>query len=76
MDIEKKNSELKKKYALPELNKLRKDLGFWKLEEEENILKEIRKKIDEKIELFVKILSRMLQPDTVITDMQESAMFS
>ena len=66
---------IKKKYKLPEMEELQRTFGIGKIEEEP-ILAEIIKKIDDKVELFVKTIYRLMQPDTFISDMHESGAFT
>lgn len=75
-ETKKMYDELKKKYKLPEFEALKNEFGIGKIEEDTPILIEIMKKIDDKLDLFLKILNRMLQPDTTISDLYECKVFT
>jgi hypothetical protein len=76
-EIKKKYEELAKKYSLPSFNNLNNEFEISTIEHEEFLLREIRRKIYEKIEVYVKILESILQPDTSsLSDMYECRVFN
>lgn len=75
-DTKKRYDALKKKLGLPDFDVLKKDFGVGKIDEEEDMLSEILMKIDKRIELFDKIIDRMLQPDTTLADLYECKIFT
>lgn len=76
VDIKKAYNELKKKHALPDFNEINDEFEISTIEHEDFLLREIRKKIDEKTEIFLKILNSVLQPETNITELHECKEFS
>jgi len=75
-NIRKRYEELKSRYSLPAFDALESDFGISSIEKEENLLKEIRKKIEAKLDEFAEILSPLLQPEPLIKDMQEYKAFN
>lgn len=65
-----------KKHKLPSFDSLNNEFEINTIEESEFLLREIRRKIDDKIENFLKILEAILQPDTVLCDMHECRLFN
>lgn len=74
--IKEKYNELKKKYTLPDFNELNNEFEISAIENKEFLLREIRRKIDERAEAFLKILSTVLQPETNIAEIHECREFS
>ena len=68
-------AEIKKKYELPEFENINKDFQISSIEEKDFLLKEISKKMTEKIELFSNILEEILNPER-ISSSHESSMFT
>jgi len=62
-DIKEKYSELKKKYSLPDYDKINDEFEINSIESSEFLLRSVRRKIMEKFEIYIKILEGMLQPD-------------
>lgn len=75
-DIKKSYKSLKKKYKLPNFDELDKYFEIAGIEEETFLLREIRKKIAEKLEFFSKSLEGALQPETTLTQLYEAKFFS
>lgn len=75
-NIKKTYGSLKKKYNLPGFDELDRDFEIAGIEEETFLLREIRKKIAEKLEFFSKILEGTLQPETTLTQLYEAKFFS
>ena len=76
MGIKEKYQKLSKKYDLPSFDYLNKDFEIFTIEHEEFLLREIRRKINDKVELYVKFLDELLNPETSITNMHESKLFN
>jgi hypothetical protein len=65
--------ELQKRHKLPEFDALNADFDIDTIDpESKHLLKELTKKIFERIEVFKKILETALQPDVSILNMQEA----
>jgi hypothetical protein len=76
-EIKERYEDLTKKYKLPPFNSLNNEFEISTIENKEFLLREIRRKIDEKIELYVKLLEGILQPDTSsLSDMYECSVFN
>jgi hypothetical protein len=76
MEIEKEYEKLKKKYAIPDFNKLNLEFEITTLDSAEFLLRSVRKKIVEKIEALCKILEEILQPEANLSSMVEGKAFS
>ncbi len=76
MEPKEEYSRIRKKHSLPELEELQRTFSFGKLDSDEPVLAGIRKRIDEKTDLMLKILNRILQPETTIAEMNECREFS
>ncbi|NQU97888.1 hypothetical protein HQ533_00315 [Candidatus Woesearchaeota archaeon] len=74
--MEKEYNNLKKKHGLPNLKELDRDFQVSSIEAKNFLLKEIAKKISEKIELFANLLEEILNPETRLSALHESSMFS
>jgi hypothetical protein len=76
MTIKEDYEKLKGKYNLPNFKEIDNEFEVSTIDREEFLLREIRRKIDEKIELYVKVLERLLQPDpSSLSDMYECKIF-
>ncbi|MBI4438847.1 hypothetical protein HY640_02865 [Candidatus Woesearchaeota archaeon] len=71
----KKYEDMKKAYRLPSLNEIDTEFDIAKIDENGNIIREIREKIAEKIQAACDILSMVLHPDTDINSLYESRVF-
>jgi len=76
MEIKKKYLALGKKHKLPGFESLDQDFEISTIEFYDFLLREIRRKMTEKIEIFIKVLDGVLQPEAVICDMQECHVFN
>ncbi len=74
--IRKKYEELKKKYSLPDFEELNKEFEISAIEHDDFLLRQVRKKIIEKITVMSEILENFLHPDTKISDIYECRAFS
>lgn len=63
-DIKKNYELLKKKYNLPDFDRLNNEFEISLIEHEEFLLRDIVKKITEKVEIYAKLAESWLQPDT------------
>lgn len=71
--IETAYAEIEKKYKLPPFEALNKDFDIDVIDpENKHLMKEVAKKIFERIELFKKILETTMQPDVSLLSMQEA----
>jgi len=75
-ETKKKYEELADKYKLPSFDSLNKDFEISTIEETEFLLREIRRKIIEKLENYIKLLEGILHPEAGICDMYECGAFS
>jgi len=74
-DIKKAYTELKKSYKLPDFAQLNNDFEISTIENEEFLLREVLKKIDDRMEAFVKILNSILEPETNLCDLHQCKAF-
>ena len=75
-DIHEEYEKLKIKYKLPEFALIDDEFDIANIEEYSNMLRCIRERIAEKIEKACQMLEGILQPDTNISDLYESRVFS
>lgn len=73
--IEEKYNKIKSKYSLPDFNKLDFEFEISDIEDGKFVLREVRRKIIEKIETFCKMLEEVLQPEATVANLQESTFF-
>ncbi|MBW2966112.1 hypothetical protein KY342_03340 [Candidatus Woesearchaeota archaeon] len=76
MKIKEEYNKLKEKYNLPEFSDVDNEFEISIIEHEEFLLREIRRKITEKMEDYIKVLERILQPETVLSEMYECKIFT
>ena len=76
-DIKKHYEELKKKHSLPDYKSMDNDFEISKIDDTNFLLREISRKIIEKVEVFSGVLGFIVQPDTSsLADMHECGFFS
>jgi len=76
VNIRKVYDKLKSQYKLPEFESIDNDFEISYIEHDNFLLREIRRKISDKIEFYIKILEDVLQPDTnSMTNMHEYRSF-
>lgn len=75
MAIKDKYDELKKKNNLPDYSLMEYEFDLNTIDDEKQLLKEIRKKISDKIEYFTKLLEGVLQPETNVICLHECKVF-
>ena len=63
-DTEKQYSELRKKHKLPEFKELDSELELQDMEKAAYLLREIIRKIGEKLDFYSRVIEEILQPDT------------
>ncbi|PIN81357.1 hypothetical protein COV13_01420 [Candidatus Woesearchaeota archaeon CG10_big_fil_rev_8_21_14_0_10_32_9] len=68
-----KYEELKKKYDLPNFKELDSDFELYSIDEDDDLIREILKKIYEKVDSYTKFLEDLLQPDSRISLMREAS---
>ena len=76
MGVKEEYIVLSKKHKLPSFAEMEKEFEISKVDEEGFLLREVRRKIAEKIELYFKFLEEILQPETIISNMHESREFN
>ncbi|MFH1182108.1 MAG: hypothetical protein V1702_04075 [Candidatus Woesearchaeota archaeon] len=76
MALKAKYEPLQKKYNLPSFEQLDREFEISCIESEDSPLREIRKKIDEKIKAMRTLLEEVLQPETNLAGIYESRAFS
>ena len=67
---------LAKKYGLPDFDELDSEFEISTIEESDFFLREIRKKMLEKIDHYIKILEYLLKPEMSLADLYECKIFS
>ena len=73
--IRKKYDELKEKYSLPDFDELNNEFELSTIEHEEFLLRQIKKKIDDKINAMCEFLEDLLSPDNSIANIYEYKAF-
>ena len=63
-DTEKQYNELRKKHKLPEFKELDTELELQDMEKTAYLLREIIRKIGEKLDFYSRVIEEILQPDT------------
>lgn len=75
MAIKEKYDELKKKYDLPDYPTIEYEFELSTIDDEKQLLKEIRKKMSDKVEYFTKLLEGLIQPETNAVCLHECKVF-
>jgi len=75
-DASEEYAKLKAKYSLPELNELDKEFSLGTIDCSTFLLRTILDGINGRIELALKILGNLIQPESHIADMHEAEAFS
>ena len=68
--------KLAKKYDLPDYDKLNSQFEIGSIESNEFLLRDIRKKIGEKMGIYSRNLDSILHPEATLTDLYESKFFT
>ncbi|MBU0461481.1 MAG: hypothetical protein KJ574_02740 [Nanoarchaeota archaeon] len=66
---------LRKKYSLPSYEEMNKEYEIGSIEDDDLLIRNIRKKMTEKIEFIANILSTLIQPETEIANLHEVSFF-
>lgn len=69
-------NKLREKYALPGFDILNKEFELYTIEEEDFLLREIRKKIIDKADSAIKMFDDILHPDSGFSSYREAGVFS
>jgi hypothetical protein len=75
MGIKEKYQELSKKHKLPSFDEIDNEFEISTIEKDDFLLREVRRKIAEKIEVYAKFLEEILQPEVTVCNMYESKAF-
>ncbi len=76
MGLKEQYQKLAKKNKLPSYDSLNNEFEITSIEETNFLLREIRRKITEKIELYVKVLDGLLHPESDLCGLLECRVFS
>ncbi|MBN2454487.1 hypothetical protein JXB11_02990 [Candidatus Woesearchaeota archaeon] len=76
MTVKEKYSGMCRKYKLPPFEKLDAEFELSGIEQEDFILREVRKKIEEKLAAVRKVMEEVLQPESNLAGIYESRVFS
>jgi hypothetical protein len=76
MALKAKYEPLQKKYGLPSFEQLDREFEIGGIEAEDSPLREIRKKIDDKLKAMRSLLEEVLQPEANLAGIYESRAFS
>ncbi|MFC1754316.1 hypothetical protein ACFL96_13150, partial [Thermoproteota archaeon] len=74
-EIESSYESLKKKYHLPSYEELNWEYEIGNIEEDDLVIRNIRKKITEKFEYIANVLSSIIQPETDLSNLHEASFF-
>ena len=75
-DFKKAYSELQKKFNVPDIEYIDSEFEISTIEADKFLLREIRRKIHDKIDTVCKVLDGILQPEPVWHSMYESGIFT
>jgi hypothetical protein len=70
--MKKQYEELKSKYDLPSYADINKDFEIYTISKEDDLLKEILKKMDGAMDVYISLLEDMIQPDARFYTLKES----
>ena len=68
--------KMQKKHSLPDFKKLDREFEISTIEEDHFFMRNIRKKMTEKVEYFADLLMRVLQPESDISQLHEVSFFT
>ncbi len=69
--LKKQYDGLKGRYKLPDYNLLNNEFELDSIDETSFILRAVRRKIEDRLDHFAKLLDAILQPETIISDLHE-----
>ena len=75
-DIKVSYEQLKKKYNLPQYDFMENEFEIFLIESKTHLIKHIRKKMIEKVELLIKVVGGVLEPEPAFNEVYESKEFS
>jgi len=75
-DIKKAYQALKKKYKLPDFNKLDSTFEISSIESDKFLERSIRRRIAEKLDAYLKSIEGVLYPETTLNNLYESKFFT
>ena len=73
--IEESYAQERKRFNLPDFNKIDFEFEISSLEETRFIIREVRRKMIDKIEHFINLLEEVLQPETTVANLHECNFF-
>jgi len=76
MTFKNKYNELEKKFSLPSYEELNNDFEISSIEEEAFLLRAVRRKIAEKLDIYSKIIEQILMPESNQASILECQLFS
>ncbi len=76
METRERYEGLRKKYDLPKFEDINQDFEIIDVEGSFFVLREVRRKIVEKIQLYSKVLESILHPETALSDLYECKLFT
>ena len=76
MNVKDTYDAVKKKYTLPDFEDIDHDFEISYIDHEAFFLREVRRKMVDKMEYFLKILEEILQPETTISNMHECKIYT
>ena len=74
--LRKEYSKLAKKYGLPPFKQLDNDFEISRIEDARFLLREIRRKIREKIHAYRNLIGQIIEPETSLISVHESIAFN
>ena len=76
MDVKKEYLQLAKKHSLPDFEDVNKQFQISDIEKSDFLLTDVRERVADKISHYADFIADVLQPDTNLTNMYESRIFS
>jgi hypothetical protein len=76
MDLKKTYAKLSSEHKLPEFEEMDRLFEISSLEKEDFLLREIRRRIAEKLEHYIKMLEGIINPETTLSGMHECKYFN
>jgi len=76
MDVKKEYLQLAKKHSLPDFEDVNKQFQISDIEKSDFLLSDVRERVVDKISYYADFIADVLQPDTNLTNMYESRIFS
>jgi len=73
MDVKERYVKLQKKYGLPSYDDMVRDFDIDLIGKDENVMREVQKKMFDKIDFFARTLEALVQPDSTYANMKEAS---